>query len=536
MRSPFSRTFSDLLREQAEHYGDAIAVICADRQVTFVDLLTRSDRISAQLHRRGVGRGDRVGMIISNRLEWLEIFFGANAIGATVVPFSTWSTRHELEFLIADSEIRILFAMACFGDREFEMDLAEMWPEARSRKGAEALPRLQEIIILGSPSTGRFTSYSAFLAGHAAPVELAPGEGPSATDDVLIHYTSGSSARPKAVPQKHFATLENGFNIGERQGLRPGDRVLLSPPLFWAYGSGNALPAAFTHGAALVLQEKFEANGAIELIERHRCTAIYTLPGMNNAILRHPEFSKQRVASLRTGLTIGAPQDFLDAVEGLGISQLCNIYGSTETYGNCCVTWHHWPLERRANCQGLPLPGNEIRIVDAETGKPVAQGVQGLVEVKGYITSGYCGASAEHNAQAFTADGFFRTGDIGSLDADGAFVFAGRNTEMFKKAGINISPAEIEEILLRHPAVAQVGVTGVPDKEREAIAVAFVVPAKGANVSVADLLGHCRGMASKYKVPDRIEFCDALPFTTTGKLQRRVLNERAVSLIAPKQK
>ena len=143
----------------------------------------------------------------------------------------------------------------------------------------------------------------------------------------------------------------------------------------------------------------------------------------------------------------------------LGARELCNIYGATETCGNCCVTWHHWPLERRARCQGPPLPGQELRFVDEETGLPVPPGAPGLVEVRGYTTRGYQGASAPLNAMAFSADGFYRTGNMGRLNADGDFVFVGRVGEMIKRAGINVSPAELEAALRRHPSVTDVAVT-----------------------------------------------------------------------------
>ena len=170
------------------------------------------------------------------------------------------------------------------------------------------------------------------------------------------------------------------------------------------------------------------------------------------------------------------PRPVLYAVKALGAERLCNIYGSTETYGNCCVTSAAWPIEKRAQCQGEPLPGNELRFVDPETGAPVAPGQPGLIEVRGYVSPGYCGASADQNAKAFTPDGFYRTGDVGRLDESGALVFVARNTEMIKRAGINVSPAEVENILLAHPLVAQAAVVGAADVDRGEAIVAFVVP------------------------------------------------------------
>ena len=190
--------------------------------------------------------------------------------------------------------------------------------------------------MLGDAIRPDWIVYDEFRAAAAPLAPLSPGDGASAADDALILYTSGSSARPKAVRLQHYAIIENGFNIGERMGLDPEDRVLLAPPLFWAYGACNAFPATLSHGAALVLQGRFEAGEWIGLVERHRCTAAYTLPSITGAVLRHPEFAPQRVASLRTGLMIGSAQEVRIAAERLGAAAICNIYGSTETYGNCC--------------------------------------------------------------------------------------------------------------------------------------------------------------------------------------------------------
>ena len=514
MQPPFSRTVYELLVEQAGRAPETLAAVTVSESMTYAGLARRAGQVAAALRARGIRRGDGVGLLVNNRIEWLEIFFGAAALGAIVVPFSTWSKRAELDFVLEDSRVRALFAIGGFGEQNFTADIAALRADAKHRQ-------LEFVVRVGdAPSAGELP-YADFVTGDPLP-PLAPGEGASATDPILVLYTSGSSSRPKAVPLDHFGVIENGFNIGERQGLTPADRVLVAPPLFWAYGGINALPATITHGATLVLQSRFDPGEALDLIERYRCTSIYTLPAMTNALLAHPAFSRARTRSLRTGLTIGSPQDVINAVEGLGASQLCNIYGQTETYGNCCVTWHHWPLARRANCQGEPLPGVRVRIVD-DAGGTAPAGTVGHVEVRGYQTRGYAGASATQNAEAFTADGYFRTGDLGSVASDGTFQFAGRSSEMIKRMGINVSPAEIEDILQQHPEVGIAGVVGLPDREKGEIVVAFVVPKPGTKPMPDVLIAHCRAVASRYKVPDRIDVTDSLPLTVTGKVMRREL-------------
>lgn len=531
MKAPVSRTLFELLDEQSQRHGDAIAVIASDVATSYAGLAARVRQVAVALQAQNIQRGDRVGILVSNCREWLEVCFGAGGAGGVAVPISTWSTRQELEFILADSGVVFLFALARFGERDYAADLAALAPGIVAGGLCPQFPALRQIILIQPRDNDPFTKYPDFLAaGHGH--DLIPGSQARPGDDGLILYTSGSSAKPKAVRLTQSGIIENGFSIGERQGLQPGDRMLLSPPLFWSYGSANAMPATLTHGAALVLQEKFGAAESLGLIERHGCTALYTLPGMTNAILLDPGFSRERVKTLRTGLTIGSAHDVRQAAESLGAAEICNIYGATETYGNCCVTWHHWPLAQRMQCQGPPLPGNQLRFVDGETGEAVPKGAAGLTEVAGYITPGYTGASADQNALIFTPDGFYRTGDIGRLDDDGNFVFIGRNTEMIKRAGINVSPAEVEDVLLRHPKIEQAGVVGVPDAGRGELIIAFVVASCDAVVTSAELVEHCRSVASKYKIPDRIEICSELPLTPTGKLQRRNLKQVAIALVA----
>lgn len=506
MRAPFSRTMFELLDEQAARHG--MAVICGDETSSYAELAERARQGATVLASHGVKRGDRVGMLVNNRTEWLEIAFGAWLLGAVPTPFSTWSTKAELEFLLGDSAVSIVVCVAQFGREDYAAIFSDI----------ATVP----VLTLDAWSQAR-----AAAALHAF---VAPGEGASAGDDAIILYTSGSTSRPKAIALAHYLVVENGFNIGERQGLGPTDRVLLSPPLFWTYGGVNALPATLTHGATLVLQGRFDAGEALDLIERHRCTSIYTLPGMTSAIIGHPDFKRERTRSLRVGMTIGSPQDVINAAEVMGAAGMCNVYGSSETGGNCCVTHHDWPLERRANCQGLPLPGVMLRIVDESSGTPLGPNQPGLVEVKGpYVMHGYTASSAVHNASVFTPDGWFQSGDIGQLTDAGEMVFLGRSTEMIKRAGINVSPAEVEDVLLQHPDVAQVGVVGTPSDQGESI-VAFVVPKGAAQPTAADLAKHCRNLASSYKTPDRFEIVGTLPTTVTGKVMRKELKVAASHL------
>lgn len=540
MRAPYSRNLFDLLCELAERLPDNVALIAGDQCITYRQLETRVRRIAAGLQALGIARGDRVGVLLSNRAEWVEICIAASALGSVTVPLSTWSKRGELDFLLADSNIRVLFALGSFGTQDYAADLAALIPglgtEAPEQWRAERYPLLESVVVIDAgdalPGALPYEQFGVTQLPFNAPP---PGEGADSRGDAVLLYTSGSTSWPKAVRLTQGDMIENGFNIGERQGYTERDKVLLGLPLFWSYGSANAMCATLTHGATLVLQPRFEAGEALDLIERHGCTAIYTLPAATTALVSHPSFRPERTRSLRTGLTIGSPQDIETAATVLGAREICNVYGQTETYGNCCVTWHHAPLDERKERQGPPLPGAQLRIVDEQTGKEAGLGQPGQIEVRGRITPGYAGRSEALNADLLTADGYLRTGDLGRLTEDGSLQFIGRNTEMIKRAGINVSPAEVEELLRQHKGVALAGAAGVPDGGRGEAIVAFVVPMPGVALSSDELRAHCRALASSYKSPDRIEICESLPSTPTGKVLRKELKSMAEALMKDKQ-
>src|SRR5256885_1205987 len=285
----------------------------------------------------------------------------------------------------------------------------------------------------------------------------------SAVDVCYILYTSGSTATPKGVMLAHGGVIDNGFDIGERQHLTAADRVWLAVPLFWSFGSANALPAILTHGGTLVMQESFEPGEALALLDGERCSVYYGMANMARAILEHPERPRRALAAMRTGLTIGLPEDVAMTMEAVNARQLCNVYGATETYGNCAVTDAHDSLERRLTTQGLPLPGMQIRVVEPGSDRPLPPDEVGELRVRGCVTPGYY-RDAEQTRAAFDADGFFVTGDLGTVGGDGRIRFRGRLKEMIKTGGINVAPLEVEAVLLAHPAAKQAYAARLSDR------------------------------------------------------------------------
>ncbi len=529
---PKSRTLGDLIDEMAAAAPTADALVSGDQRIDYAQLKAQADAFAKALIAIDIKRGDRVAVLVTNRIEWIVSAFGAAKIGAIVAAISTFSTPRELAWALEHSASAALVTLDGFRGRHFLQTVCELCPElADCPPGtlrSARLPLLRAVITIDSYSRDGVFSLSEFLERGAAVdvAELAAAQRAVQPSDICyILYTSGSTAAPKGVTLAHGPVIANGFDIGERMHLGASDRVWLAVPLFWSFGSANALPAIITHSGCAVLQESFEPGEALALIERERCSVYYGMGNMARALLEHPSHPRRRLGAMRTGLTIGPPEDIAMTIEALGAAELCNVYGSTETYGNCAVCDAHDPLPLRLHSQGQPLPGMTIRAVDPVTRQPLPPGEIGELAVGGYITPGYFRAP-ELNAEAFDKDGYFLTGDLGSIE-DGRVHFRGRLKEMIKTGGINVAPLEVEQMLLQHPDIAQAYVVGVPDAAKGEIVAAAIELRAGATADTAAIIAFCRERLASYKVPARLDFRTAAQFprTPTGKIHKPGLRD-----------
>lgn len=530
---PASRTLGDLVDEIAAVRPTAEAVVFRDERLDYAGLKARADGFARALLAVGIRRGDRVAVLVTNRTEWIVAAFAAAKIGAVVAAISTFSTPRELAWMLEHSGAAALITLDAFRGRRFLEALRGLCPEldgsAPGALSSVRLPALRTVIALdGRPSAGVLSLPELLARGvsvDAATLAAAQqAVGPS--DICYILYTSGSTAAPKGVALAHGPLIANGFDIGERQHLCATDRLWLTVPLFWSFGSANALPAIMTHGGCVVLQESFEAGEALALIERERCSVYYGMGNMARALLEHEDHPRRRLGAMRTGLTIGPAEDIAMTIEALGAAELCNVYGSTETYGNCAVTDAKDPLPLRLHTQGQPLPGMSIRTVDLVTRRPLLTGEIGELAVRGYVTPGYFQAP-ELDAEAFDGDGYFLTGDLGSIEADGRVRFRGRLKEMIKTGGVNVAPLEVEEVLLQHPDTVQAHVVGVPDPSKGEIVAAVIELRTGAVFDTASVIAFCRERLASYKVPVRLAIRSSAEFprTPTGKIHKPRLRQ-----------
>lgn len=517
LHKPDARTAPALLAEMAARYPEREALVADGWGLTYAMLESEVARCASAMRAAGIQHGDRVGILMGNRPEWLIGYFGAMRLGAIVVGLNTWATARELAYQLGHAGVRLLLLEPEFKGRDF-FDLI-----SEARLAGDGLSDLVRLVVVGGKARAGAERWETFLVDGAG---SAPAGAPVAPDDIAcLLYTSGSTALPKGVPLPHGGLIDNMWEIGERQHLTPDDRLWLAVSLFWSLACVNAVFAVMSHGGTIVLQHQFDAGEALRLIEAERCTVFYGTPNMALALWEHPEREAHDLSSLRTGVTIGTPEQ-VQRVADLGVPEICNVYGLTEAYGNSAVTDAALPLERRIQTVGQALNGVEIKVVDPETGAPKPAGEMGGICVRGNLMPGYWN-DPERTAEVFDADGFLITGDLGFLDKDGYLYYCGRLKEMVKTGGINVAPAEVEAVLSSHPAVELAFVTGIPDERLDEALAAIIVLRPGQSVDAEALIAHGRETLAAYKVPRHYRFvsADALPLTTTGKLQRNRLGD-----------
>jgi fatty-acyl-CoA synthase len=508
-------TVPGVLRALGEHYGNHEAVVADDGRATFATLLGAAERMAAGYAAGGLKPGERVGVLLPNGLRWLTAALGAHLAGLVAVPVNTWYRSSEYAYVIERAHLRVIVTDTKLFGRDVLADLADAgYGEIFGESGGSYLGALTW------PAGAQLPP--ALPGGPAVDVPVGPG------DLAAILFTSGSTAKPKPVPLRHGPLVANPREIGRRQHLRPGDRLWLSAPFFFGYGTANALPVALTHATTLCLQDRLDGEQALAFIERERCTVYYGLGPVTRILLAAPSFGVRDISSLRTGTCGFTAEDKRLVIEELGVSQACSMYGLTEGYGHSAVSDAFDATEVKLSTSGTALPTQRIRIVD-DAGRPCPPGVTGEIELSGAVIDGYLDAP-ELDAGAFRPGGWFRSGDLGRLDEQQRLHFAGRLKEMMKIKGINIAPAEVEDILVSHPAVDQAFVMGVRGETGEEVMACVLVPREpGADRDglIAEVTAHIRAHAASYKVPGRFVVMNGadLPLTDTGKVSKLKLRE-----------
>lgn len=506
-------TVPEAVDRLAASHPDGDAVVAPEGRLTWSQLAARARSFATALVAEGVHPGDRIGILLPNGLRWIVSALAVQHAGATVVPINTWYRSAEMAHVLDEAGITLVVTDdAVFGrDTLAELAVAGLPERAPGGRAGALVWRADEPLPVPGPPAGSSRSV--------------PGARPDGLAYVL--FTSGSTSRPKPVPLRHDRLLRNAVAIGARQRLVVGDRLWISAPFFFGYGCSNALPVAFSHGVTLCVEERPDGDTSLEFIARERCTVYYGFGPTTRNLLAAPGFGRHDISALRTGTTGFTHEDKRLALDELGITGICSVYGLTEAYGHSTMTEANDPPEIVLGTAGRVLDTQEIRITD-DAGRVAPTGETGEIELRGCVIDGYLGDPAL-GVGAFREDGWLRTGDLGSLDHEGRLRVVGRQKEMVKVKGINIAPVEVEELLCSHPEVDQAFVVGIEDEHGSEQMVAAVIPR---TVPAPDLPhqldAHVRARAASYKVPTRIEIMTVadVPVTDTGKFSKRLLRDK----------
>jgi len=520
-----SSHLATLFQERVRAHPDRELVVHGAVRLTYAEVDRQAAGLASSLEELGVGPGDKLAVDLPNWPEWVVAFLAGARLGATVVPLDPGLGFHELKYQLRHSEAKAVVTPELWSGTDYLELYEEMLPD---------LPELHHVITVGPEdlwTDDRFLQFEDLAArGTGTSERGSPASrfsdisraAASAADPLALLYTSGTMGKPKGVLLSHRNLVDTARLSAEALGLVDGDRVLGTVPFFHVFGVSTVI-GTIACGGTLVLQERFEARGALELLERERITVCHGVPTMFQLLMRDRTFAGRDLSALRTGVVAGAPVS-PDLVRT--IRAWCNVeiaYGLTETGPTICMTRPGDPAERRAQTVGCPLPGVEVKVVDLATGSLHGPEAVGELAVKGAnVMLGYHRMPGE-TARAHGPEGYLLTGDLVVVDEAGAVQIVGRRKEMIIRGGNNVTPREVEDVLRTHPAVDDVCVVGVPNELLGELVCACVVPVEGAILTGDELKEFGRDQLADYKVPDLVRFFDAFPMTGSGKVKRMEL-------------
>jgi acyl-CoA synthetase (AMP-forming)/AMP-acid ligase II len=510
-------TFDDVLARRASEHPDRIALVDRDRRVSYRELHARVGRMAAALARLGVGRGDVVTIQLPNWAEFAYVFFACGRIGAVANQIGPDFRSREVEYILRFSESRAFVCPVSFKGFDYVRMIAELRPR---------LPALGVVCVAGAPpGAPGVESLEAMLAGPETPGDGGAGLG---ADDVMrMAFTSGTTGNPKGVIHSHNTTLSACRILNAEMAVTEAEVFLVYLPLGlnWGY---LTLVQAIVAGARAVLLDQFSAPAALDLIARERVSFIPTAPASIIAMLNEPALARTDLGSLRVVITGGAScpvetiRDFRARMRG----HLIELYGMLETGFHSYTRLGDDP-EAVTGTVGRAAAGMGLRLIDDQH-RDVAPGAEGEIAADGpSVHLGYHRNPAA-NAELFTADGWFRSGDLAVFDAAGNVRIVGRLKEMINRGGKKFFPREIEEILYTHPKVLHAVIVGLPDPRLGERNCLCVIPRGGARVTLEEMVAFLRDEVATYKLPETLEIVDELPFTPTGKIQRHVLVRRVL--------
>lgn len=541
-------TISQVLDRGAAEFPARPLVITDNRTFSYADIMSWSRRLAAGLVASGVKSGDHVAMVMGNYPEFVAIKFAIARTGATCIPINYLFRAKELGYVLEQSDAKVLITMQRLRDNDYLGALDELIPGWESAAGGEVLTKLQQVVVF-SPEGDVRPGAMSLAALEAAATDEATAEldhreqtvDPQSYSDIL--YTSGTTGSPKGVLLRHDQIVRMAYSAAYQRAFEDGRRMAFPLPMYHVFGYMECLMAVIFVGGAIVPQVSFDAPAMLAGLSRDGVGEIVAVPAVTLPLIAEARRGEYDLSSVHTVFSSGgaAPPTIWDDIRSVfGSVEITTGYGMTETTAATTCTMPEGDDEllrtthgqlRDAGAAGDSELGGHLAIyktVDLVTGEDLPAGVQGHLLVRGVVvTDGYY-KKADETALAFTEDGWLKTGDVGTIDADGHLVLTGRLKESFRVGGEMVMPKEIEAVLAEHPGVAEAHVVGIPHARMGEVACAWIIPSDPANPPDAtELSGFCAGRLARFKVPRHVIFAslDELPLTATGRVQKFRLSE-----------
>ncbi len=533
-------TLGDLLLLANDRFCESPVLIMPEQQLSYGQLTERALLRARSLQALGVKPGEHVGLLMPTCVEFAEFLFAIALCGAVAVPMNARYKYSELAYVIENGDLVTIVTTDQVAEQvNFVERLGQALPDLAKQRDSRHLvlstaPKLRNLVLLGKSVPVGFVSQIEFdkLASSVDEDRVHEARmGVRLRDPAIMLYTSGTTANPKGCLISHEAIVRNSIALGRhRYALRSHD-VFWSPLPMFHIAAILPLCASLDVGGAYATMSYFEAGAALKMLAKHKVTATYPcFVTIMSDLINHPDFATtdlSRITMMNANFAVQPPGIKDAMLAAMPHAIYVGTFGMTETAGTVTTSRLDDPLEERVGRLGRPLPGLEVRIFNHEAGRDSATGERGEVLVRGYSTLiGYY-KDPEKTAAALDQEGWFHTGDVGSLDAAGTIMFHGRTKDMLKVGGENVAAAEIESCLQRHPAVKLAQVVGIPDARLAEVAAAFVEKKPGVEVTAQELMDFCRQEIASFKVPRQVRFVTEWPMSTS-KIQKFRLRDELV--------
>lgn len=539
--SLFHHTVSETLQRTVERLPDREALVFLQDGVrkTFAEFYQDVDRAAAGLLGLGLTKGDRLGMWGPNTYEWLLIQFATAKAGIILVSVNPAYQLQEAEFALRKVGCKAIVCPSQFKTQKYCDMLRALCPEIETSSPGDIrsarLPDLRSVIVLDSRQPGMLHFDDLMEAGSSQYVQqLQDLQRKISNDDPInIQFTSGTTGAPKGATLSHFNIVNNAYYVGKRVGYtwRPHPRICLPVPMYHCFGSVGGGMCMAMHGITLVFPSAgYDGKANLAALESERCTFIYGTPTMYVDMLSQPDLPKYDFSSVEAGVMAGSPcppEVVKKVISVMGVKGITIGYGTTE---NSPVTFCANPmdnLERKSETVGFIMDHLEAKIVNPTTDEVVPLGELGEILIRGYcVMLGYWADEAK-TAECITKSGWYRTGDIGSMDAYSYLRIEGRIKDMIIRGGENVYPAEIEQFLHTYPKIKEAQVVGVKDSRMGEEVCACIKLVDGQDCTAQEIKEFCKGQIAHFKIPRYVLFVDSFPLTVTGKIQKNKLREVA---------